>query len=145
MLASAYYATMGYAVPAALGAARADATRRPLGLVGDGAFLMTGLEVLSSVLHGVRPLVIVVDNQGYGTQRPMMDGPFNDIASLRSEELPAVLGSGKGFLCKTEDELFTALTKAVATDELCIIRACVPLGNYSPGLLRLTAALKKRV
>ena len=145
MLASAYYATMGYAVPAALGAARADATRRPLVLVGDGAFLMTGLEVLSSVLHGVRPLVIVVDNQGYGTQRPMMDGPFNDIASLRSEDLPAVLGSGKGFLCKTEDELFTALTKAVATDELCIIRACVPLGNYSPGLLRLTAALKKRV
>ena len=145
MLASAYYATMGYAVPAALGAARADATRRPLVLVGDGAFLMTGLEVLSSVLHGVNPLVIVVDNQGYGTQRPMMDGPFNDIASLRSEELPAVLGTGKGFLCKTEDELFSALTMAVITDELCIIRACVPLGNYSPGLLRLTSALKKRV
>ena len=145
MLASAYYATMGYAVPAALGAACADATRRPLVLVGDGAFLMTGLEVLSAVLHGVNPLVIVVDNQGYGTQRPMMDGPFNDIASLRSEELPSVLRTGKGFLCKTEDELFSALTVAVATDELCIIRACVPLGNYSPGLLRLTAALKQRV
>lgn len=145
MLASAYYATMGYAVPAALGAARADATRRPLVLVGDGAFLMTGLEVLSSVFHGVNPLVIVVDNQGYGTQRPMMDGPFNDIASLRSEELPTVLGTGKGFLCKTEDELFSALTKATALDELCIIRACVPLGKYSPGLLRLTSALKKRV
>jgi indolepyruvate decarboxylase len=145
MLASAYYATMGYAVPAALGAAKADPTRRPLVLVGDGAFLMTGLEVLSAAFHGVKPIVIVVDNGGYGTQRPMADGPFNNIPSLRSEELPRAFGVGVGLLCKTEDALHLALSRATQTDELFIIRACVPQRGYSPGLVRLTSALKKRI
>jgi indolepyruvate decarboxylase len=144
-LASAYYATMGYAVPAALGSAIADPTYRPVVLVGDGAFLMTGLEALSSVHHGVHPIIIVMDNQGYGTQRPMIDGPFNDIPSLRAEELPKAFGVGVGILCETEESLFTALTQAKENNDLFIIRACVPKGTYSTGLLRLTNALKKRV
>lgn len=144
-MASAYYATMGYAVPAALGAAKADPSCRPIVLVGDGSFLMSGLEVLSVAHHGVHPIVIVVDNQGYGTQRPMMDGPFNDIPALRAEELPKAFGLGVGILCETEQEFHAAMTQASASDELFIIRACVPRGTYSPGLLRLTDALKKRV
>jgi len=144
-LASAYYATMGYAVPAALGSAKADPTSRPVVLVGDGAFLMTGLETLSAVHHGVHPIVIVMDNKGYGTQRPMIDGPFNDIPSLRAEELPKAFGAGVGILCETEEELYEALTQATANDDLFIIRACVPPRTYSPGLIRLTDALRKRV
>ena len=144
-LSSAYYATMGYAVPAALGAGIADPSTRPIVLVGDGAFLMSGLEALSAVHHGVHPIVIVVDNKGYGTQRPMIDGPFNDIPSLRAEELPKAFGSGVGFLCETEESLYEALSQATSTDELFIIRACVPRGTYSPGLMRLTDALKTRV
>lgn len=145
VLASAYYASMGYAVPAALGAGRADPKQRPLVLVGDGAFLMTGLEALSAAFHGVHPIIIVLDNKGYGTQRPMIDGPFNNIAPLKSEELPKAFGVGKGILCETEDQLHAALSEAAASDELFIIRACVPLGTYSPGLIRLTNALKNRI
>lgn len=145
MLASAYYATMGYAIPAALGAAKADPSLRPLVLVGDGAFLMTGLELLSATYHGVKPIVIVVDNEGYGTQRPMADGPFNNIPALRSEELPRAFGVGIGLLCHSEDELQAALSRATQTEELFIIRARVPRGQYSPGLMRLTSALKKRI
>lgn len=144
-LSSAYYATMGYAVPAATGAGRADPERRPIVLVGDGAFLMTGLEVLSAVFHGVKPIVIVVDNKGYGTQRPMMDGPFNNIPLLRSEILPTAFGAGKGFLCGTEGELDAALKEATSQDDLFIIRACVPKGKISPALTRLTDALRKRI
>ena len=145
MLASGYYATMGYAVPAALGAAKADPSLRPMVLVGDGAFLMTGLELLSATYHGVKPIVIVVDNEGYGTQRPMDDGPFNDIPALRSEELPRAFGGGAGLLCNSEDELHAALSTATQTEEFFIIRARVPKGQYSPGLIRLTSALKKRI
>jgi len=144
-LASAYYATMGYAVPAALGSGIADPTSRPIVLVGDGAFLMTGLEALSAAHHGVHPIVIVIDNKGYGTQRPMIDGPFNDIPSLRAEELPKAFGLGVGILCETEEALYEALTQAKANHDLFIIRACVPPRTYSPGLMRLTAALRKRV
>jgi indolepyruvate decarboxylase len=114
-------------------------------LVGDGAFLMTGLELLSVAYHGVKPIVIVVDNEGYGTQRPMADGPFNNIPSLRSEELPKAFGLGVGLLCNTEDELHAALSRATQTDDLFIIRVCVPQREYSPGLTRLTSALKNRI
>lgn len=144
-LASAYYATLGYAVPAALGAGVADPLRRPVVFVGDGAFLMTGLEALSAAFHGVHPIIIVLDNDGYGTQRPMMDGAFNNIPRLKSEELPRAFGVGKGFLCNTETELVNALAEAVDTSSLCIIRACVPRGHLSAALTRLTDALAKRV
>ena len=144
-LASAYYATMGYAVPGALGAGIAEPDLRPVVLVGDGAFAMTGLEAASAAFHGVHPVILVLDNNGYGTQRPMKDGAFNDIPALQAERLTEVFGTGRGWLATTEDELDSALAEAMATDELCIIRAVVPKGDRSPALLRLTDALGKRV
>ena len=144
-LASAYYATMGYAVPGALGAGIAEPQLRPVVLVGDGAFAMTGLEAATAAFHGVHPVIVVLDNNGYGTQRPMKDGDFNDIPPLKAELLPAVFGTGRGWLATTEDELDVALTQAMASDELCLIRAVVPQGDRSPALLRLTDALGKRV
>jgi indolepyruvate decarboxylase len=144
-LASAYYATMGYAVPGALGAGIAAPELRPVVLVGDGAFAMTGLEAGAAAFHGVHPVIIVLDNNGYGTQRPMKDGSFNDIPALKAEMLPGVFGTGQGWLATTEGELDAALSAAMAADELCIIRAVVPKGDRSPALLRLTDALGKRV
>lgn len=144
-LASAYYATMGYAVPASLGAGMADPSVRPVVLVGDGAFLMTGMEVASAAFHGVNPVVIVLDNNGYGTQRPLLDGPFNDVAPLAVEHLPSVLGTGHGWRAETEDELDNALRAAMEFDGLAIIRVIVPRDSRSAALTRLTDALSRRV
>lgn len=144
-LGSAYYATMGYAVPAALGAGLADPNRRPVVVVGDGAFSMTGLEVAACAFHDVHPVVIVLDNAGYGTQRPILDGPFNDIPALQSENLPAVLGVGQAWRVRTEREFEVALRAALALDELAIIHVCLVEGDRSPGLARLGAALARRV
>ena len=44
-LSPAYYASMGFAVPAAIGAQLANPTLRPIVIVGDGAFQMTGMEI----------------------------------------------------------------------------------------------------
>jgi indolepyruvate decarboxylase len=136
---------MGYAVPGALGAGIAAPDLRPVVLVGDGAFAMTGLEAATAAFHGVNPVILVLDNHGYGTQRPMKDGAFNDIPALKAEHLPTVFGTGRGWLAETEDELDAALTGAMASDELCLVRAVVPQGDRSPALLRLTDALGKRV
>jgi indolepyruvate decarboxylase len=144
-LASAYYATMGYAVPASLGAGRADPTRRPVVLVGDGAFAMTGLECGWAAFHGVAPLVIVLDNSGYGTQRPMLDGRFNDIPPLRAELLPEVFGRGRGWHVSTHEDLGSALTEAIALEDLAVVRVTVPKGKPSAALTRLTEALRRRV
>jgi TPP-dependent 2-oxoacid decarboxylase len=140
-LGSAYYATMGYAVPAALGAGKADPDRRPFVIVGDGAFVMTALEAASCAFHGVPAIILVLDNSGYGTQRPMMDGPFNDIAQMAPEKLVEVFGTGQGWKVDTEAELDTALTQAIATDHLCIIRAVLPKYGRSSALSRLGEAL----
>ena len=144
-ISSAYYATMGYAVPAALGAGKADAEHRPVVLVGDGAFAMSGIESGWCAFNGVHPIIIVMDNSGFGTQRPMRDGPFNDIAPLAAEKLVDVFGVGKGWLASTEDELSEALAEAFDHDELAIVHVKVPKGSISPALARLTDALGKRV
>jgi len=144
-LGSAYYATMGYAVPAALGAGKADPEHRPVVIVGDGSFAMTGMEIAACAFHGVPVILIVLDNEGYGTQRPMIDGPFNDIPRLAAEEMVRVIGQGRGFLVRTEVELDAALTEAMASNEVCIIRALLPKEKHSAGLSRLSEALKKRV
>lgn len=138
---SAYYATMGYAVPGALGAGLADPERRPVVLLGDGAFSMTGLDVASCAFHGVPAVFIVLDNQGYGTQRPIVDGPFNDIPALAAEKLIDVIGSGKGWLVETERELDQALTESLESTEIAIIRVRLAKTARSAALTRLGAAL----
>jgi indolepyruvate decarboxylase len=77
-MSSAYYASMGFAVPASLGVQLALPTLRPLVLVGDGAFQMTGMEVATAARYHLNPIIIVLNNLGYGTERPMLDGSFND-------------------------------------------------------------------
>lgn len=61
---------MGYAVPAAVGAAIECAGRRQVvGFVGDGGFMMTAQELATAIRHGAAPLIVVVDNGAYGTIR----------------------------------------------------------------------------
>ncbi len=144
-LTSGYYATMGYSVPAAIGMGKADPTRRPVIVTGDGAFLMMGLELAAAHFHGVNPIVIILDNDGYGTQRLLLDGPFNDIPTLNTERLPDVIGAGKGYLCTSQTEFYQALQAAVSAKDFAIIRAKVPKDQPSAALRRLTEALAKKV
>jgi len=73
---------MGFVVPAAIGAEIAHRALRPLVLVGDGAFQMTGVELSTALRQGLRPVVLVLNNGGYGTERHLLDGPFNDLIGL---------------------------------------------------------------
>ncbi len=59
-LAPVDYSCMGYAVPAALGAALACPDRRAVALAGDGAFLMTGLETLTAAHLGLATTILVL-------------------------------------------------------------------------------------
>jgi acetolactate synthase I/II/III large subunit len=60
---------MGYSVPAAIGAKIAFPERMVVSMVGDGGFLMTGQEIATAFHHGVAPIVLVFNNQMYGTIR----------------------------------------------------------------------------
>jgi indolepyruvate decarboxylase len=110
--APAYYASLGYAVPAAIGAQLARPELRPLVIVGDGAFQMTGMELSTAVRFGLTPIVIVLNNAGYVTERFILDGPFNDVTPWDYSKLPAVLGGGLACVVETAAQLDAALQAA---------------------------------
>lgn len=145
-IASAFYTTMGFGVPAALGAQVALPDRRALILVGDGAFQMTGTELTTHARLGLNPIVIVFNNQGYSTERFLLDGPFNDISAWRFENLGTVFGPLHSFAATTEDELETALQRAfVAEDGPSLINVHLHPSDPSPAMQRLTEHLRKRI
>ncbi len=145
-IAPVYYASLGFAVPAALGVKAADASLRPLILAGDGAFQMSGMEISTAVRFGMNPIIIVLDNDGYGTLRPVLDGAFNDLLRWNYAELPRVIGSGLGVRVTTEREMEAALAKALANDSSwSLIQVVLDRNDYSPALQRLTTKLRERV
>ena len=64
LAAPGYYAGMGFGVPAGIGVAAATG-RRPLILVGDGAFQMTGWELGNCRRYGLDPIVILFNNTSW--------------------------------------------------------------------------------
>jgi indolepyruvate decarboxylase len=141
-LSPAYYASLGFAVPAALGVQLAAPHLRPLVLVGDGAFQMTGLELSTVARYGLNPIVMVLNNGGYVTERYILDGTFNDILPWRYHRLPQVLGAGRGFVVETEGELDAALAAVEGYVEgFSLIEVMLDKMDASPGLKRLAAGL----
>ena len=109
-LSPAYYCSMGFAVPAAIGAQLAKPLLRPIVIVGDGAFQMTGMEISTISRFTLNPVIIVLNNNGYGTERPMLDGPFNDVLRWNYYRIPEIIGHGKAFLIETEGQLEDSLS-----------------------------------
>jgi indolepyruvate decarboxylase len=145
-LGAAYYTSMGFAVPASVGVQLANPKSRPLVLVGDGAFQMTGMELATAVRYGLNPIVVVFNNAGYGTERPMQDGPYNDVATWKYHRLPEVFGAGRSFLVHTEDELDHALRAAHRhREEFVLIEVILDPHDHTPALHRLTGGLGKRI
>ncbi len=145
-MSGAYYASLGFAVPASIGAQTARPELRPLVLVGDGAFQMTGMELATVARFGLNPIVIVFNNSGYATERPMQDGPFNDILPWQYSRLPEFLGAGRGYTVETEEQLLQALLAARAyTAGYSILEVRLDVHDMSPGLQRLTSGLAKSV
>jgi len=145
-IAGAYYCSLGFAVPGSIGVKAAAPHLRSIVLVGDGAFQMTGMELATIARYGQNPIVVVMDNDGYGTERPMLDGAFNDVSRWNFAKLPEVIGTGLGIKATTEREFAAALDQARAnTGSFSIIQVMLDRNDHSPALLRLTARLRERV
>jgi indolepyruvate decarboxylase len=145
-ISPAYYASMGFAVPACVGAQLANPKLRPLVLVGDGAFQMTGMELATVARYSLNPIVILLNNRGYGTERHMQDGPYNDVWPWAYSRLPEMLGAGRGFVVETEGQLDQALVEAEQwTRSFCLLEVRLQPLDRSPALDRLASRLAKRL
>ena len=145
-LSPAYYACMGFAVPAAIGSQLAQPHMRPLVLVGDGAFQMTGMELSVAVRFDLNPIVVVLNNRGYATERQIVDGPFNDLQHWEFSKISQVIGGGRGYVIEDEEQLHKTLIEALEYKQgFCILDVRLGSGDISLALDRLTSALAKQV
>ena len=143
LIAPGYYATMGYGVPAALGLQVATG-QRPLVLVGDGAFQMTGWELGNAARLGLDPIVLVFNNAGWEMLRAFEPGQaFNELSRWDFASMAAGMG-GDGHAVHTRAQLQAALARAHATRgrfQLLDIR--LQPGAQSPTLARFVKAVKR--
>jgi len=145
-ISPAYYTSMGFAVPASLGAKVARPDLRVVAVVGDGAFQMTGMELATIVRHRFDTVIILLDNKGYGTERFLHPGSFNDIHPWNYAKLPLVLGGGTGYEVRTEGEFDAAIKQAWADHSgPSLIQVHLGEDDCSAALGRLAARLTRRV
>lgn len=142
-VAPGYYASMGFAVPAGIGL-QAASGRRPIVLVGDGAFGMTGLELGHCTRYGWDPIVIVLNNAGWGMLQSFEpDLSVNQLSSWDFVRIAEGLG-GIGLRATTCGELEQALDTAQRTrGRFVLIDAIVPQGEISPALQRYVGAVRR--
>jgi indolepyruvate decarboxylase len=143
LVAPGYYATMGFGVPAGLGL-QAATGERPLILVGDGAFQMTGWELGNCRRYGWDPIVLVFNNASWEMLRTFQsESSFNNLDRWGFAEMAAGMG-GDGVCVNTRAELQAALAHAFATrGRFQLIDITIPRGVLSQTLSRFVAGVKR--
>ncbi|MCF8142528.1 MAG: alpha-keto acid decarboxylase family protein [Deltaproteobacteria bacterium] len=111
------WGAIGWATPAAFGAALADEGRRTVLVTGEGAHQLTAQEVSMFCRYGLKPIIFVLNNNGYLIERLLCKDPdiyYNDLAEWRYHLLPEALGCDNWFTARatTCGELDAAIWKA---------------------------------
>jgi indolepyruvate decarboxylase len=111
------WGAIGWATPAAFGAAVAAPDRRVVLFTGEGSHQLTAQEISQMGRRGLKPTVFVLNNSGYLIERLLCRDPsiaYNDVAAWRYSELPHALGCDGWFTTRvtTCGELDQALQQA---------------------------------
>jgi acetolactate synthase-1/2/3 large subunit len=117
---------MGYAVPSAIGAKIVYPERTVIGFVGDGGFLMTGQEIATAFHHSVNPVILVFNNQMYGTIRMYQERTYPHRVSgtaLTNPDFARFIEAFGGFgeVVEKTDELVPAVQRALASGKPAIV------------------------
>ena len=142
-LAQGFYASMGFAVPGALGA-QIGTGLRPLILTGDGGFQMTGVEIAHAPRYRLNPIVILLNNGGWGIFRPVVKRQdLLTLPSWRYAELARLWG-GRGFRVETVTQLRRALEQAAESPTFTIIEVMIGARDLSPLSVKYIRASAKK-
>ena len=125
------WGSIGYTLPAALGAGLAHPDRRTVLLIGDGAAQLTVQDLGLFSREGLSPVIVVVNNDGYTVERAIHGetAPYNDIVPWNWSQIPAALGVTDHLVFRAQnygelDEAFTAA--AGHQDRMVLVEAVVP-------------------
>lgn len=88
------WGSIGYSIPALLGAAMADTDSRGVLMVGDGSAQLTIQEIGTIIREGVNPVVFLINNDGYTIERSIhgVEAQYNDITAYDWSKIPAAFG-----------------------------------------------------
>jgi len=139
LAAPGYYAGMGFGVPGGIGVAAATG-KRPLILVGDGAFQMTGWELGNCRRYGLDPIVVVFNNASWEMLRAFQpESKFNDLSDWNFAAIAPSLG-GHGERVTTRAELAAALERAVQRrGQFSLVEVMMERGAISDTLARFVS------
>lgn len=135
------WGSIGYAVGSALGCVIAAPQRRSILLVGDGAFQMTAQELSTMLRYNLKPIIILLNNDGYTIERDIHGEkmPYNDIQRWNYHKLHEVFGNnGWSMKASTEAELESALQQAEQNrDKLTFIEVVMDKMDSPENLLKM--------
>lgn len=127
------WGAIGWATPAAFGAAMAAKDRRLVLITGEGSHQLTAQEVSQFARQGLKPVIFVLNNNGYLIERLLCSDPdieYNDLAQWNYSALPHALGCDDWYTPRvtTLAELDEALKVAGEGTRGCYIE--VVTGTY---------------
>ncbi|CAM2063880.1 Alpha-keto acid decarboxylase family protein [Sulfidibacter corallicola] len=136
-MAPGFYASMGFAVPGALGAGLADPDKRPVVLTGDGSFQMTGNDLAVMKARGLRPVIIVLNNSYYELLE-VIDGPRDYFALPSWDYVGIAEAQGcAGQRVERVGELREALARAWDASEPFLIEVVISRQDHAPMMERI--------
>jgi acetolactate synthase-1/2/3 large subunit len=117
---------MGYGVPAAISAKATAPDRLVVCFVGDGGFMMTGNEISTAMHFGIAPVILVINNNMYGTIRMHQEREYpgrtiaTDLTNPDFAEFARSFGAF-GEVVKETEEFAPALDRALDAGRVAVL------------------------
>jgi indolepyruvate decarboxylase len=145
----ALWSSSGWATPAAFGACLAKPHSRVILITGEGAHQQTAIEVGNMLRYGVKPVIVVLNNNGYTTGRMLsrnLNEKINDITQINYAKFARIFdGDVWASKVTTSEDFDKALRVTQIMNKLCYIEACVETLD-TPSLAReLVKTLKSDI
>lgn len=141
------WGAIGWATPAAFGAALAAPHRRTLLFTGEGSHQVTVQELGQFGRYGLKPIVFCLNNDGYLIERLLCKDPlssYNDLAPWNYTQLPAAFGMPDWYTARatTNRELEEALAKAESCGTGAYVEVVMDRMAASPLAQKLGESIK---
>lgn len=123
------YASIGWSLGACLGYGLGAPSKRPVCIIGDGAFQMTAQELSTILRYGTCPIIIIMNNGAYTIEIEIHDGPYNLVNNWDYTALAKALDNGKGRVhavqVRTDSECEAALREASEIRDKAVVVECI--------------------
>lgn len=142
------WGSIGWATPAALGTCIASPQKRVILFTGEGSHQLTAMELGNMLRCGVKPIVIVLNNNGYTIERILSDNPddkFNNIMQMNYSKFARVFdGDIWSTKVDTQEDFDKALKVTQIMNKLCYIEICTDSDDMPELTKKMIASFKNK-